>query len=159
MAVITVRTEYAEREDVKMEENLVCVGLVVTDAGDKTVLVSWGVGEEGASCYYNNDPYGIVGCHGFVGLHLKGIELPKNGEVSAAYKEVEAVLGGGLYGNVQAVIACEEGLLLIRDTTYFTGDFLRKGSQEITPLEKGMIILSDGEDDLDEDKLEEMAYL
>lgn len=143
----------------EMEANMVCVGLVSTDAGEKTMIVSWETGKEGASYYYNNNPFGIVGCHGFSGLCFKPIDVPKNGDTPAAFGELEAVLEGNLYGEVKAVISCEEGLVLIRDTTFFTGDFLRKGSREVTPLADSLIALSDGEDTLDEDELDELACL
>lgn len=142
-----------------MSLEFMCVGLVRTDMGDTGMIVSADVGEEGASCYYNDDPYGIIGCHGFDGLRFKPVPIPVKDHVPAAYGELAAILDSDIHGEVNAVISCEEGLVLIRNTTYFTGYFLKKGSMEAVPLESNFIELSDGEDTLSEEDMDEIASM
>ena len=49
--------------------------------------------------------------------------------------------------------------MLICNRIYFTGYFLKKGSMEAVPIESNFIELSDGEDTLSEEDMDEIASM
>lgn len=131
-----------------------CAGVVKVDTGELKYLIAVGEHDGGTSIYYNNDPFGIVGCHGFGDLTLKPVDISTD---TALIEQMKAMIKGDMYGTVEAVVSFKEGLVLVRDTAFFTGDFLDKATKDVAPLSDDFIEISDGESDLSEDDLQIVA--
>ena len=89
--------------------DLRCVGMVLTDGNDLKEVVTEDVCKAGADCYYSNDPYGVVGLSGFGNYRLKAVDFAiEKGQKE--WQELKQIITSKLYGEIQAVIMCTEGL-------------------------------------------------
>jgi len=136
--------------------NLHCVGMILTDDGDLREVLTEDVGKPGADCYYSNEPYGVVGMHGFGNYHLKEVNLST--EVGRKkWEELKQIITHELYGAVQAVLTCAEGLILVRDVESFEAELLQPKSKSLTRLQDNLVVVCDAEDDLDEEQIDEIV--
>lgn len=149
--------EYSESEDLKMETgmDLYCVGMVLTDGDDLNKILTESVDKPGADCYYNNEPYGIVGLYGFGSYRLKEVNLSTE-EGQKKWQELKQIMTLELYGAVQAIIVCAEGLILVRDIRSFKAELLKQKSSIPSKLPEDLVIVCDAEDDLDEVQIDEI---
>lgn len=105
------------------------VGAIITDAGDITELIARRGKGNSYDLYYNNDPYGIINFYGFKGLQFKAIEtehvVEENHkgvikEASEEYTYAVEALKRRLRGDAVGIAFLEDGLLIIKDTEYFS---------------------------------------
>lgn len=103
--------------------NVKLCGVVITDDGSVADVFAFENKDGSVDCYYNNDPYGIVGLFGFKGLKIGSIGVAgvtaETSDISPTYAAVRDTVVQRVRGDYVGAIYLEDGLLLIKDLTMF----------------------------------------
>lgn len=107
-----------------MSEIRLC-GVVVTDDGSIADVFAADNADGTTDCFYNNDPYGIIGLFGFKDIKIGSIGVAgvtaESSDITPLYGAVRETVVQRVRGDYIGAIYLEDGLLLIKDLTVFEG--------------------------------------